>query len=120
MQNINIKDIMVSDKVENFNEIVFKVAFLNKIIVDDFELRETSLEVVVKEDKKGSISLIDDFDEKEEADILELLKLVNNSKYEVYYFDAEKNNFYKEKVVGFKSILNLNNFNNVISITLVD
>lgn len=120
MKDISINEIMISDKVESANTVLFKIKFLNKIIVDDFELRETSLEVLVKEDSNGKISLIDDFSKEEEKYILNLLDSVNDSKYEVYYFDAEKNNFFKDIIKGLKNILNLNNLNNIISITLVE
>lgn len=120
MENLNIKDIMVSDKMTTPSGVLYKVTFYNKNIVNDFEERSVALEVVVNESENGDLSLVDAFSDDRMTKIIETLEQANKSEYEVHYFDGIKKNFYKERIVGFKNISNLNTSNNVVDVTLVD
>lgn len=120
MENLSIKDIMVSDKMITPSGILYKVTFYNKSIVNDFEERSVSLEVVVNENEDGVLSLVDKFSNDIASNIMCVLNEANKLEYEVHYFDGIKKNFYKERVVGFKNILNLNTSNNVVDVILVD
>lgn len=120
MENLNIKDIMVSDKMTTPSGVLYKVTFYNKNIVNDFEERSVALEVVVNESENGDLSLVDAFSDDRMTKIIETLKQANKSEYEVHYFNGVKENFYKEKIIGLKNILNLNISNNVLDVTLVE
>lgn len=120
MKNLDIKEIMVSDKMVTSSGILYKVTFYNKSIVNDFEEKSVALEVVVSENKDGILSLVDEFSDDTASEIIKTLKDVNKSEYEVHYFDGDKKNFYKERVIGLKNILNLNTSNNIVDITLID
>ena len=120
MENLNIKDIMVSDKMTTPSGVLYKVTFYDKNIVNDFEERSVALEVFVNESENGDLSLVDAFSDDRMTKIIETLKQANKSEYEVHYFNGVKENFYKEKIIGLKNILNLNISNNVLDVTLVE
>lgn len=119
MKSLDIKEIMVSDKMVMPSGILYKVTFYNKIIVNDFEEKNVTLEVVVSENEDGILSLVDEFDDEMVSKVMKALEDINKSEYEVHYFDGDKKNFYKERVIGLKNILNLNTSNNIVDITLV-
>ena len=119
MKSLDIKEIMVSDKMVMPSGILYKVTFYNKSIVNDFEEKNVTLEVVVSENEDGILSLVDEFDDEMVSKVMKALEDINKSEYEVHYFDGDKKNFYKERVIGLKNILNLNTSNNIVDIILV-
>lgn len=71
MENLSIKDIMVSDKMITSSGVLYKVTFFNKSIVDDFEERKIILEVIVNESEDGVLSLVDSFSDDKKSKIIE-------------------------------------------------
>lgn len=112
---VNIKDIMVSNRLETSNGTIYRVSFYDNVLRDDFEERQIVLEAVVCENKDGGFIIIDD-NGYEEIEIYESVCEANNSEYIVHYYDLEKKDLCKSEVVGLKSILAINDCNNIIDV----
>lgn len=112
---VNISDIMVSNRLETSNGLIYRVSFYDNITVDDFVERKLVLEAVVCENSDGGFVIVDD-NGYDETEIYESICEANKTEYTVHYYDLQNKDLNKKDVVGLKSILKLNDCNNIIDV----
>lgn len=117
MIKINIKDIYVSNKIDKQNGVMYDISFFDKVYVNDFEERKNILNVTVLQGNDNNFEIIS-FDNFSKDEVLCAIKLANKSTYIVRHYDIYKKDIVKEDIVGLRTILNLNQSNNIIDIEL--